>query len=51
MNEQRVLSRVTTGMRVVDVAGSEIGTVDLVQRDDPNAVRLEVPLADLPAEE
>ncbi|ABP56540.1 hypothetical protein [Salinispora tropica] len=46
MNEQRVLSRVTTGMRVVDVAGSEIGTVDLVQRDDPNAVTVQAPTTD-----
>ncbi|WP_018252634.1 hypothetical protein [Salinispora mooreana] len=46
MNEQRALSRVTTGMRVVDVAGSEIGTVDLVQRDDPNAVTVQAPATD-----
>ncbi|MER7455511.1 hypothetical protein [Micromonospora sp. NPDC126480] len=46
MSEQQVLSRVTTGMPVVDAAGTEIGTVDLVQRGDPNAVTVQAPTAD-----
>ncbi|MFJ6196670.1 hypothetical protein [Micromonospora sp. NPDC092111] len=45
--EQRtVLSRVTTGMRVVDTVGVEVGTVDLVQRGDPNAVTVQASTAD-----
>ncbi|MEH1012435.1 hypothetical protein V6U90_04825 [Micromonospora sp. CPCC 206060] len=43
---QSLLSRVTTGMRVVDVTGAEVGTVDLVQRGDPNAVTVQAPTAD-----
>ncbi|MDM4722017.1 hypothetical protein QTQ03_21405 [Micromonospora sp. WMMA1363] len=43
---QPVLSRVTTGMRVLDAAGTNIGTVDLVQRGDPNAVTVQAPTAD-----
>lgn len=38
---QQVISRVTTGMRVVDSTGAEVGTVDLVQRGDPNAVTVQ----------
>ncbi|MFD2763835.1 hypothetical protein [Micromonospora eburnea] len=40
---QQVISRVTTGMRVVDSTGVEVGTVDLVQRGDPNAVTVQAP--------
>ncbi|MEU3452577.1 hypothetical protein ABZ671_03065 [Micromonospora sp. NPDC006766] len=40
---QQVISRVTTGMRVVDSTGAEVGTVDLVQRGDPNAVTVQAP--------
>ncbi|MEU4565849.1 hypothetical protein [Micromonospora sp. NPDC023956] len=43
---QTVIGRVTTGMRVVDASGTEVGTVDLVQRGDPNAVAVEAPTAD-----
>ncbi|SCE66322.1 hypothetical protein GA0074695_0130 [Micromonospora viridifaciens] len=40
---QETISRVTTGMRVVDSTGLEVGTVDLVQRGDPNAVTVQAP--------
>ncbi|MBO4205166.1 hypothetical protein [Micromonospora echinofusca] len=43
---QPLLSRVTAGMRVVDATGAEVGTVDLVQRGDPNAVTVQAPTAD-----
>ncbi|SCG70831.1 hypothetical protein [Micromonospora halophytica] len=46
IGEQTVISRVTTGMRVVDAEGVEVGTVDLVQRGDPNAVTVQAPTAD-----
>ncbi|MFI6261557.1 hypothetical protein [Micromonospora sp. NPDC051006] len=46
MNQQTSISRVTTGMPVVDAAGTEVGTVDLVQRADPNAVTVQAPTAD-----
>ncbi|WFE63405.1 hypothetical protein [Micromonospora sp. WMMD714] len=46
MAEQAVISRVTTGMRVVDTVGVEIGTVDLVQRGDPNAVTVQAATPD-----
>ncbi|GGM20543.1 MULTISPECIES: hypothetical protein [Micromonospora] len=39
--QQATISRVTTGMRVIDSTGTEIGTVDLVQRGDPNAVTVQ----------
>ncbi len=41
--QQDTVSRVTTGMRVVDSAGVEVGTVDLVQRGDPAAVTVQAP--------
>ncbi|SBT50558.1 hypothetical protein [Micromonospora auratinigra] len=41
--QQGVISRVTTGMRVVDSTGVEVGTVDLVQRGDPAAVTVQAP--------
>jgi hypothetical protein len=41
--QQEAISRVTTGMRVVDSTGVEVGTVDLVQRGDPNAVTVQAP--------
>ena len=41
--QQGVISRITTGMRVIDSTGVEIGTVDLVQRGDPNAVTVQGP--------
>ncbi|MFF0174797.1 hypothetical protein ACWD6L_00230 [Micromonospora profundi] len=44
--QQATISRITTGMPVIDVAGTEIGTVDLVQRGDPNAVTVQSPTAD-----
>ncbi|WP_446217820.1 hypothetical protein [Micromonospora sp. IBHARD004] len=44
--QQATLSRVTTGMRVVDSTGVEVGTVDLVQRGDPTAVTVQAPTAD-----
>ncbi|MEU8259445.1 hypothetical protein AB0C02_02300 [Micromonospora sp. NPDC048999] len=40
---QQVIYRITTGMRVVDSTGAEVGTVDLVQRGDPNAVTVQAP--------
>ncbi|MDG4795232.1 hypothetical protein [Micromonospora sp. WMMD1082] len=46
MDQQATVSRVTTGMRVVDSAGIEVGTVDLVQRGDPNAVTVQAPTTD-----
>ena len=46
VDQQAIVSRVTTGMRVVDVAGRDVGTVDLVQRGDPNAVTVQTPTAD-----
>lgn len=46
IDQQKTLSRVTTGMRVVDSAGVDVGTVDLVQRGDPNAVTVQAPTAD-----
>ncbi|MFG2061608.1 hypothetical protein ACGFIK_09295 [Micromonospora sp. NPDC048871] len=46
IDQQGIVSRVTTGMRVVDVAGRDVGTVDLVQRGDPNAVTVQAPTAD-----
>ncbi|WP_405102389.1 hypothetical protein [Micromonospora sp. NBC_01412] len=45
-DQQATISRVTTGMSVVDVTGAEVGTVDLVQRGDPNAVTVQAPTAD-----
>ncbi|MFF5054141.1 hypothetical protein ACFY1S_13255 [Micromonospora sp. NPDC000663] len=44
--QQATISRITTGMSVIDVAGTEVGTVDLVQRGDPNAVTVQTPAAD-----
>lgn len=44
--QQATISRVTTGMRVIDTVGVEVGTVDLVQRGDPNAVTVQAPTAD-----
>ncbi|WP_200208822.1 hypothetical protein [Micromonospora coerulea] len=44
--QQAIVSRVTTGMRVVDSTGVEVGTVDLVQRGDPTAVTVQAPTAD-----
>ncbi|MFF5172626.1 hypothetical protein ACFY3U_08340 [Micromonospora sp. NPDC000089] len=44
--QQAAISRVTTGMRVVDTVGVDVGTVDLVQRGDPNAVTVEASTAD-----
>ncbi|ATO15526.1 hypothetical protein CO540_18150 [Micromonospora sp. WMMA2032] len=41
--QQDTVSRVTTGMRVVDATGVEVGTVDLVQRGDPAAVTVQAP--------
>ncbi|MEU5530105.1 hypothetical protein ABZ744_24530 [Micromonospora chersina] len=41
--QQDSVSRVTTGMRVVDSTGVEVGTVDLVQRGDPAAVTVQAP--------
>ncbi|MGC4804938.1 hypothetical protein [Micromonospora sp. DT233] len=46
IDQQATVSLVTTGMRVVDVTGAEIGVVDLVQRGDPNAVTVQAPTAD-----
>ncbi|MGC5031506.1 hypothetical protein [Micromonospora sp. DT229] len=46
IDQQGIVSRVTTGMRVVDVAGRDVGTVDLVQRGDPHAVTVQAPTAD-----
>ncbi len=46
IDQQTTVSRVTTGMRVVDAAGLDVGTVDLVQRGDPNAVTVQAPTAD-----
>ncbi|MBY8871996.1 hypothetical protein K7640_09090 [Micromonospora sp. PLK6-60] len=46
VEEQAVLSRVTTGMAVVDANGREVGTVDLVQRGDPAAVTVQAPTPD-----
>ncbi|WP_396888546.1 hypothetical protein [Micromonospora craniellae] len=46
IDQQATVSRVTTGMRVVDAAGLDVGTVDLVQRGDPNAVTVQAPTAD-----
>ncbi|MFI7577304.1 hypothetical protein [Micromonospora sp. NPDC049497] len=47
MSQQHTaVSRVTTGMPVVDSTGAGIGTVDLVQRGDPNAVTVQAPTAD-----
>ncbi|MCX4387272.1 hypothetical protein OG777_10045 [Micromonospora peucetia] len=43
---EATVSRVNTGMRVIDVDGTEVGTVDLVQRGDPNAVTVQAPTAD-----
>lgn len=44
--QQGSVSRITTGMRVFDAGGTEVGTVDLVQRGDPNAVTVQAPTAD-----
>ncbi|MEV0806458.1 hypothetical protein [Micromonospora sp. NPDC050200] len=44
--QQTAISRITTGMRVIDTVGVEVGTVDLVQRGDPNAVTVQAPTAD-----
>lgn len=46
IDQRAVVSKVTTGMRVVDSAGIDVGTVDLVQRGDPNAVTVQAPTAD-----
>lgn len=43
---ENVIGRITTGMTVVDATGTEVGTVDLVQRGDPNAVTVQAPTAD-----
>ncbi|MBB4958661.1 hypothetical protein [Micromonospora polyrhachis] len=37
---------IVPGMRVVDAAGVEVGTVDLVQLGDPNAVTVQAPTPD-----
>ncbi|MGC4895510.1 hypothetical protein [Micromonospora sp. DT31] len=39
--QQDTVSRVATGMRVVDSTGVDVGTVDLVQRGDPAAVTVQ----------
>ncbi|RKN48315.1 hypothetical protein [Micromonospora endolithica] len=44
--QDTAVSRITTGMPVVDSTGAGIGTVDLVQRADPNAVTVQAPTAD-----
>ncbi|MDG4816575.1 MULTISPECIES: hypothetical protein [unclassified Micromonospora] len=44
-DQQAGISRVTTGMPVVDVTGVEVGTVDLVQRGDPNALTVQASTA------
>ncbi|MEU4333304.1 hypothetical protein AB0F59_01625 [Micromonospora lupini] len=44
--QQATISRITTGMPVIDSAGTTVGTVDLVQRGDPNAVTVQTPSAD-----
>ncbi|MEV4198590.1 hypothetical protein [Micromonospora globbae] len=44
--DQQTISRITTGMPVIDADGIEVGTVDLVQRGDPNAVTVQAPSAD-----
>lgn len=46
MGERELISRVTIGMRVVDASNTEVGTVDLIQRGDPNAVTVQEPTAD-----
>ena len=46
IERQATVSQVTTGMRVIDIDGTEVGTVDLVQRGDPNAVTVQAPTAD-----
>ncbi|MGK5737451.1 hypothetical protein [Micromonospora sp. URMC 103] len=45
-DQQTTISRITTGMPVIDVDGTEVGTVDLVQRGDPNAVTVQAPTTD-----
>jgi len=44
--QQTSIARVTTGMRVLDATGTEVGTVDLVQRGEPNTVTVQAPTAD-----
>lgn len=45
-SQEVALSRITTGMPVVDPTGVDVGTVDLVQRGDPNAVTVETAAPD-----
>ncbi|WBB78028.1 hypothetical protein O7606_17435 [Micromonospora sp. WMMD882] len=45
---QTAIGRVTTGMTVLDATGAEVGTVDLVQRGDPNAVTVQAPGTEAP---
>ena len=40
---QQPIAAIVIGMRVVDAAGAEVGTVDLVQLGDPNAVTVQAP--------
>ncbi|WDZ86263.1 hypothetical protein [Micromonospora cathayae] len=40
---ETVIARITTGMTVVDATGAPVGTVDMVQRGDPNAVTVQAP--------
>lgn len=40
------VAEVTTGMRVVDADGEQVGTVDIVRLGDPNAVTVQAPATD-----
>jgi hypothetical protein len=44
--QQTSIDRVTTGMRVIDATGTEVGTVRLVQPGEPNTVTVQSPTAD-----
>jgi hypothetical protein len=39
-----LIAEVTPGMRVVDAAGADVGTVDMVTLGDPNTVTVQAPI-------
>lgn len=44
--QQTSLARITTGMRVLDATGTEVGAVDQVRFGEPNTVTVQAPAAD-----
>ena len=44
--QQTSIDRITTGMRVLDGTGTEVGTVELVQPGEPNTVTVQAATPD-----